>query len=224
MTPHVPSDIPAAHPGGQSIPPGFQPVSPDDTMQQLSPRHFPASAQTTAAPLPVDPNAPIERSAITRMFFGLVSFALMTGVIVLVLVPFIVSDMNYDDTTATIIGCIACGAALTFAIRKTAPLRKRGIARNIIYPTLVTLGLFGAGAITTGMIRHWPEYVDEARVMSVVGLCASAVFLFVGFFPPRLGRGVARPFLVGGEKPPSAQGAVAVANHEPALAEAGRVE
>ncbi len=222
--PHVPSDIPAMHPGVQSIPPGFQPVSPDDTMQQLSPRHFPTSAQTTAAPLPVDPNAPIERSAITRMFFGLVSFALMAGMIVTLLVPFILNEMTYEDTTGTIIGCIACGAALTFALRKTAPLRKRGIARNLIYPALVTLGLFGAGAITTGIIRHWGEYVDESRVISIVGLCASAVFLFVGFFPPRLGRVVARPFLVGGEKSPSAQGAVAVAHSEPALAEAGRVE
>lgn len=222
--PHVPSDIPAMHPGVQSIPPGFQPVSPDDTMQQLSPRHFQTSAQTTAAPLPVDPNAPIERSAITRMFFGLVSFALMVGMIVTLLMPFILNEMTYEGATGTIIGCIACGAALTFALRKTAPLRKRGIARNLIYPALVTLGLFGAGAITTGMIRHWGEYVDESRVMSIVGLCASAVFLFVGFFPPRMGRVVARPFLVGGEKSPSAQGAVAVANNEPALAEAGRVE
>jgi len=225
----IPTDIPAAYPGTPAIPPGFQPVSPDDTMQLLNPRaQSKAALSSVALPQPVDPNAPIERWAGTRMFWGLVSFALMVGFIVTLLVPFILNDMVHEDITGSIIGCIAFGAALTFAVRKTAPLRKPGFGRNIVYPGLITLGLFGAGAITTGMIRHWYEYADDARVMSVVGLCASAIFLFVGFVPPRLGRVVARPFLVGGGTGPTVAG-VAVAQgdqvgREAAMAEVGKAE
>lgn len=195
----VASEIPAAHPGGQAIPPGFQPVSPDDTVQQLA-----AGSRGSLCPVspgmadtpPVDPNALVERSVITRMFWGLVSFGLMIGLIVTLLLPFILSEMSYDDATAAIIGSIACGAALTFALRKTAPLRRRGFGRNVVYPAMVTVGLFGIGAITTGMIRHWHEYPDDLRVMSVIGVCVAAVFLLVGWFPPRLGRAVGRPFLL----------------------------
>ena len=226
--PLVPAGIPAAYPGGP-FPPGYQRVSPDDTVQQLGPRLSAAAMPATlATPLPIDPNAPIERWAGTRMFWGLVSFALMVLFIVTLLVPHILNDMTSEDTTGTIIGCIACGAALTFALRKTAPLRKPGFGRNIVLPGMLTLGLFGAGAITTGMIRHWVEFNNDSRILSVVGLCASAIFLFVGFFPPRVGRVVARPFLVGGGHPPATVGMAASygdqAARTPAHAEAGKSE
>lgn len=212
--------------GAAPNPPGYEPVSPDDTIRQI-PAGKNASPIASLSPgmvAPFDPNAPIERWAPARMFWGLTSFALMAGMIITLLMPFILNDMTYDDATGAIVGCIACGAALTFALRKTAPLRKPGFGRNVMFPLLVTLGLFGAGTITMGMIRYWPGYGDESRVLSIIGLSVSAMLLYVGFFPP-FRRAVARPFLREEAQSPASIGvadsSAGAAMGEPALVEAG---
>lgn len=141
----------------------------------------------TAAPsgTRVDPNAANQRWGVTRMFWGLIAFVTMGGAIILLLMPFILNELNHDDVTGTIIGCIACGSLMLFGLQKTTPTRQPGFWREWLRPFLRMVGMFGVGALLTATIRHWSEYGDEERVLSIVGMVFSFLILVVSLVPSR---------------------------------------
>jgi len=119
----------------------------------------------------------------------------MGGAIVLLLVPFIVIEMDPFDTTGAIIGCIACASAMVFALRKTTPIRPATFWQDSLRPFLMMVGMFGVGATITGIVRHWYWFDDESRVMIIIGLVFSSMMLLGSVFPRAKASRVTRPFL-----------------------------
>ncbi len=163
--------------------------------EEATPQSTPQVDSTTSSKPLVDPNAARQRWGVTRMFWGVIAFVTMGGAIILLLMPFILNEMNHDDVTGTIIGCIACGSVMLFGLRKTTPTRQPGFWREWLRPFLRMVGMFGLGALITASIRHWPEYGDEERVLSVIGLVFSSLILVLSLVPTSKRAATPAPFL-----------------------------
>jgi len=145
----------------------------------------------------------LRRWGVARGFWGLVSFALAGGAIVTFLVPLILTGLDRDDITASIIGCVACTSAMIFALRKTTAIRRFGFWRETLRPFLMSAALFGVGATITGIATQWSDCHSDEQVMLIVGLVFSSLLLIV----TTLARGrKGRPmpsFLQGSASPPA---------------------
>lgn len=153
------------------------------------------SDPTTPSESPVDPNAARQRWNVTRMFWGVIAFVTMGGAIILLLMPFILNELDHDEVTGTIVGCIACGSVMLFGLRKTTPARQPGFWREWLRPFFRMVGMFGFGALLTATIRHWPTYGDEERVLSVIGMVFSSLLMVVSLAPSRKQSKRSAPFL-----------------------------
>ena len=119
--------------------------------------------------------APRTRWTITRAFWSIVTFVLMGGAIVNFILTLVLVDLEYDERTGTILGCIACTAAAVFAVHKTTPIKRQGFWRETVSPLLLAVTLFGMGGTITAVSRHWWEFGTEGRVLSIVGMVMSSL-------------------------------------------------
>lgn len=137
-----------------------------------------------------DPEARLRRWGFTRGFWGVIAFLAMGGAIVLFILALVFKFEARDDQTGVIIGCVACFVAMLFALRKTTPSKKETFWREHLRPFLMTLGLFGVGAATTGISRHWQEMrSNEDQAGLIVALVFSSLLVLVCTFA----RGRRRP-------------------------------
>lgn len=150
----------------------------------------------TGAPQTGDAYDPRLRWDVTRGFWSVVSFLLMAGAIICFLLTLILDDLSYDDRTGTILGCIACAAMFTFAVRKTTPVKKETFWRETARPFFLGVTMFGIGGTTTGIARYWFGMPTEERVMVIVGLVFSSLWFLFLFFA-RGKRRATKPFLNG---------------------------
>jgi hypothetical protein len=118
----------------------------------------------------------------TRAFWSLLAFLLMGGAVVLLLIAIIMPDCNHDDRTATIIGCVACASGMIFALRKTTPVKREGFWRESLRPLLMSAALFGIGATTTGIARHWLELKSDEQGGLITGLVFSSLLFLATLF------------------------------------------
>jgi len=119
---------------------------------------------------PFDPNGPVLRSLIGRMFWSLVAFVLMGGTIVAFLYSVIVRAGHPHDITAAILFCCGFSAAMVFALRKTTTFRRIGFWRETLRPFLISVSLFGIGGTTTAIAREWDGcHLSEADWSGFVG-------------------------------------------------------
>ena len=149
------------------------------------------------------------RWGVTRAFWGVVAFVLMGGVIVTFLIMLIVGDGHYHYKTGVLVGCMACGAFMLFALRKTTPVKRDGFWRETLRPFLISLTMFGIGGTITGIARESghraycacsdsvvPCVPDEGHAALITGLVmCSLLFLGLTFFTGRRCR-TREPFLV----------------------------
>jgi len=156
----------------------------------------------------IDPRV---RWGVTRAFGSVVSFLLMGGAIITFLLTFILDDLHYDDRTGLILGCIACAAMFTVAVRKTTPLRREGFWRDTGRPFFLAVTMFGIGGTITGIARFWTGMRGEEHALLIVGLVFSSLWFLVLLFA-RGRRGIDRPFLKGSPDDPSEDGAPPVDN------------
>lgn len=104
------------------------------------------------------------RWALTRAFWGFVSFGLMGGAIVTFLYTLIAAPQNPHEMTLAVILCCACASFMIFALRKTGPMKREGFWRETLRPFLISLSLFGIGGTTTGIAREWNCTYDACDV------------------------------------------------------------
>ncbi len=95
------------------------------------------------------------RWALSRAFWGIVTFAMMGGAIVTFLIPLIASPNNPHDITLAIILCTGFASFTLFALRKIGPTKRIGFWRETLRPFLISASLFGIGGTTTGIAREW---------------------------------------------------------------------
>jgi len=126
-------------------------------------------------------NTAPERWAFTRAFWGILTFLLVGGTILLILLAAIARMDCYDDKTGVILGSIACGTFMLFTIRKTTPTKNVGFWREWLRPLLITVSLFGIGGTITGIVRYGHSHrVDEIEfAMLVTGLVMSSLMLLI---------------------------------------------
>ncbi len=82
----------------------------------------------------------------TRAFWSVVAFILMGGMLVTFLLTLIDSNISYEDRTGAIIGCIACGSFMIFALLKTTMYKRDGFWRETVRPFLISSVMVGIGA------------------------------------------------------------------------------
>lgn len=121
---------------------------------------------------------PLERWAITRAFWGIVSFALMGGAIVTFIAPLVIKDLDGSSLQGLITGCVAFVSALQFAVRGTTPLRQPTFWRETARPFLITVAGFGLGAsITAVAVMKFSD--DSERLLAISGIVISSMLLIV---------------------------------------------
>jgi len=121
----------------------------------------------------------LERWGITRAFWGLMAFMLMGGALILLMLTLISSDLNHDEKTGSIVGCVACASVMLFAFRKTTPLRRPGFWSESVRPLLTSVALFGVAATIAGLARNFDSLHDDERVMIFVGMFFSIGLLAI---------------------------------------------
>ena len=124
----------------------------------------------------------LRRWGITRAFWGVISFAATSGVIVLGLFLAMVHDLRPDDRTGMIIGIVACGLFLMFALRRTTPLRAPGFWRESLRPFLLmalSIGVAAMGIVLARFAESWPT---EERVGLTAGIAIAGLALFIVLF------------------------------------------
>ena len=118
----------------------------------------------------------LERWAVTRGFFGIISFGLVGGMILTILLAALADKWPHDEITGVVLGSIACGTMMLFTIRKTTPIRQPGFWREWLRPFLQTVSLFGIGGTTTGIAREFGGLGGaEVDVMLITGLVMSTM-------------------------------------------------
>ena len=149
-----PSNLaPVAHTAAVVVPPPPPPVGspPEWAIED--------SAYAAAEPGSAHParrkDGPRARWAVSRAFWGFVSFGLMGGAIVTFLVPLIATPSNPHEITLAIILCCGFASFMLFALRKTGPVKRPGFWRETLRPFLISVSLFGIGGTTTGIAREW---------------------------------------------------------------------
>ncbi len=136
--------------------PGRTPNAPFELMQSTMRAAMQASRDSWQSDgLSTSALLPRPRSMIDRMFWSVIAFALMSGMIVTFLVALISRGMPYSDVTGGIVACVACAAFALFALRKTTAVKRIGFWRETIRPFLISLMLFGIGGTITGISREW---------------------------------------------------------------------
>ncbi len=140
-----------------------------------------------------------ERSLFARGFWSLAAFGLMGGVIVTFLVALLTRDLHIEHRTGAILGCVACGAFMLFALRKTTAVKRDGFWRETLRPFLLSLFLFGVGGTTTAIARYYYayDYYGDSFDMvggNIAGLSICSFLLICTFFLGRKPR-KPRPFL-----------------------------
>jgi hypothetical protein len=165
---NAPESVPPApgHDGyaGQSPRPAPWPGSHSPSVSRPAPDAFPAQ--------------PLERWAITRAFWGIVSFALMGGAIVTFIAPLVIKDLDEGSLQGLITGCVALVSALQFTVRGTTPLRQPTFWRETVRPFLITVACFGLGAsITAVSVMTFGD--DSERLLAISGIVLSSMLLIV---------------------------------------------
>lgn len=141
----------------------------------------PGLAGTAAGEMPYPP----ARWLVTRAFWSVVAFVLAGGTIFMILLASIHGTLHHDERTGVIIGSIASGCLMLFALRKTSPQRRDGFWRETLRPLMISASLFGIGATIKG-ITEWGHCVadDEAAgLITGLSLCSllfSGLVLFTG--------------------------------------------
>ncbi|MBI4717565.1 MAG: serine/threonine protein kinase [Planctomycetes bacterium] len=148
-------------------------------------------------PASAAPTAARERWGVTRAFWGFVALLLMGGAIVTFMVIFMLKNLHPDEVSGCIVGCIACGSMMIFALRKTTPLRRPGFWHETMRPFLFAASMIGVGGTITAIARYWHcDYMrDDDRVMCIVGLVFSSLLFLATLFPLRVRPKAGAPFL-----------------------------
>jgi hypothetical protein len=127
---------------------------------------------------------PRTRWMITRAFWALFSFAVMSGAIFAFVYAIIADPRDPHDKTAAIFACIALASSFTFAARKITERKRENFWQETLRPLLITVAMFGVGATITGIAREWhchfydyPCMDDEGRVGLITGLTVSSILL-----------------------------------------------
>ncbi len=136
------------------------------------------------------------RFGVTRAMWGLIAFLLMGGAIVAFVATQILceDDVGYDGITRLILVCVACVAAMIFAVRKTTPIKREGFWQESLRPLLMSVALFGIGATITGIGRNWDWLNHPQQAGVITGLVISSILLLVSTAAPRHRPAAPQPF------------------------------
>ncbi|MCP4591875.1 MAG: hypothetical protein GY842_14155, partial [bacterium] len=127
------------------------------------------------------PLAPLRHTAV-RAIWSVISFLLVAGVIVSLLGAVMLDYGCKDDLQAVVTACVACGAFLTFALRKTTLRRRPTFWQNTLRPFLLSLTMIGMGApivfmSTQGHVGDEAE-MAAASATTVFGLLFIVLLVF----------------------------------------------
>lgn len=157
---------------------------------------------------------PHARWAVTRAFWGLISFLSMGGMISLFTLS-LVTQANPHDLLGMLLGLFGCVAMMIFSLRKTTAIKRVGFWRESLRPLMISVALFGIGATIAAISIEWDhsahyldrnhnEYHsvclhDDERAGLVVGLVFSSLMVLgLTFLTGRKPR-TPEPFYQGGE-------------------------
>ncbi|HEY3245170.1 MAG TPA: protein kinase [Phycisphaerae bacterium] len=105
------------------------------------PIEHPSALARAASATPV----PAVRWGITRVFWSVVSFLLVSGALALALAAGS-SEFAVDERVGTGIGALACAGALVFSLSKLTLRRRPGVWRETLRPLLLAVSAFGIAA------------------------------------------------------------------------------
>ncbi|MCH7840838.1 MAG: hypothetical protein IID38_11470, partial [Planctomycetes bacterium] len=172
---------------GEDAPPPLPAYAPVATPAYSGEPAGPGLAGTSAGEMPYPP----ARWLVTRAWWSIIAFVLAGGTIFMILLASIHGSLHHDERTGVIIGSIATGCLMLFALCKTSTLRRNGFWRETLRPLMISASLFGIGATIKG-ITEWGHCVDDEEAAGLITglvLC-SLLFFWLWRFT---GRGSRRP-------------------------------
>ncbi len=131
------------------------------------------SAMASSAPLPK------ARSMFERAFFSIVAFIMLFGVVINVIFPVAVSEINRDEVFAHVIAAVACLALFLFSAQKLTLRKRHGFWNETFCPFLLAVFMTTLGASIASIAIL--NVGNEELAVAIVGIIFSGLLLMVLF-------------------------------------------